>query len=41
VKDVRATRSDLDGVSGELGSLKTVLELLADDINESRSVSFR
>jgi uncharacterized protein YoxC len=40
VKDVRATRSDLDGVSRELGSLKTVLELLADDINESRNVSF-
>lgn len=41
MKDVRATRSDLDGVSSELGSLKTVLELFADDINESRNVSFR
>ena len=40
MKDVRATRIDLDGVSRELGSLKAVLELLADDINELRNVSF-
>jgi hypothetical protein len=31
VRDVRGARSDLDGVSRELLSLKTVLELLADD----------
>lgn len=41
MKDVRATRSDLDGVSREIGSLKTVLEFFADDINESRNVPFR
>jgi hypothetical protein len=35
VKDVRAARSDLDAVSRELLSLKTVLELLVDDINDS------
>ncbi|PVH69029.1 hypothetical protein DL98DRAFT_186622 [Cadophora sp. DSE1049] len=35
VKDVRAARSDLDGVSRELLSLKTVLELLADDVTDS------
>jgi hypothetical protein len=35
VKDVRAPRSDLDAVSRELLSLKTVLELLADDVNDS------
>lgn len=40
MKDVRAARSDLDEVSRELVSLKTVLELLADDINESSNVSF-
>jgi hypothetical protein len=34
-KDVRATRSNLDAVSRELLSLKTVLELLVDDINDS------
>jgi hypothetical protein len=32
VRDVRAARSDLDAVSRELLSLKTVLELLADDV---------
>lgn len=35
VKDVRAARSDLDAVSRELTSLKTILELLADDVNDS------
>jgi len=39
VKDVRAARSDLDVVSRELLSLKTVLELLADDIDDSSSRS--
>lgn len=34
VKDVRAARNDLDCVSGELLSLKTVLELLAEDFTE-------
>ncbi|KAF8854795.1 hypothetical protein BDZ45DRAFT_26993 [Acephala macrosclerotiorum] len=40
VKDVRAARSDLDGVSRELLSLKMVLELLADDITDSTNKSF-
>ncbi|KAF4624306.1 hypothetical protein G7Y89_g13867 [Cudoniella acicularis] len=40
VKDVRAARSDLDGVSRELLSLKTVLELLADDVTESTNEFF-
>jgi hypothetical protein len=31
VLDVRGTKSDLDGVSRELQSLKAVLEMLADD----------
>jgi hypothetical protein len=39
VKDVRAARSDLDAVSRELLSLKTVLELLADDVDDSSSRS--
>lgn len=39
VKDVRAARSDLDVVSRELLSLKTVLELLAEDIGDSSSRS--
>ncbi|KAN0091936.1 hypothetical protein V8E51_017783 [Hyaloscypha variabilis] len=39
VKDVRAARSDLDTVSRELLSVKTVLELLADDVNESTNHS--
>jgi hypothetical protein len=39
VKDVRAARSDLDVVSRELISLKTILELLADDVNDSSSES--
>jgi hypothetical protein len=37
VKDVRAARSDLDAVSRELLSLKTVLGLLADDVNDSNT----
>jgi hypothetical protein len=40
VKDVRAARSDLDSVSRELLSLKTVLELLADDVTDSTNESF-
>jgi hypothetical protein len=40
VKDVRAARSDLDGVSRELTSLKTVLELLADDMTGSTNEFF-
>jgi len=39
VKDVRAARADLDAVSRELLSLKTVLELLADDVNDSTTQS--
>ncbi|KAE9367026.1 hypothetical protein N431DRAFT_562288 [Stipitochalara longipes BDJ] len=39
VKDVRAARTDLDTVSRELLSLKTILELLADDVNDSTSQS--
>jgi len=35
VKDVRGARNDLDAVSRELHSLKIVLELLADDCNDS------
>lgn len=34
VKDVRAARSDFDTVSRELLSVKIVLELLADDVDE-------
>jgi hypothetical protein len=40
VRDVRAARSDLDAVSRELLSLKTVLELLADDVADPTSESF-
>jgi hypothetical protein len=40
VRDVRAARSDLDAVSRELLSLKTVLELLADDFAEPAGKSF-
>jgi hypothetical protein len=32
VRGVRNARSDMDAISGEIGSLKTVLELLADDV---------
>lgn len=39
VKDVRAARSDLDAVSRELQSLRIVLELLADDVNDSANGS--
>jgi len=35
VKDVRSARSDLDSISRELSSLKTILELLAEDVNDS------
>ncbi|KAF2467453.1 uncharacterized protein BDR25DRAFT_374732 [Lindgomyces ingoldianus] len=34
VRRVRDARSDLDAVSRELGSLKTVLELLGDDVEQ-------
>jgi len=40
VRDVRAARSDLDAVSRELLSLKTVLELLADDVAEPAGKGF-
>jgi hypothetical protein len=36
VQDVRGARSDLDAVSRELLSLRTVLELLADDVADPR-----
>ena len=39
VKDVRSTRSDLDVVSRELSSLKIILELLAEDVNDSTTLS--
>jgi hypothetical protein len=39
VKDVRAARSDLDAISRELVSLKTVLELLASDVDDSTNQS--
>jgi uncharacterized protein YoxC len=35
VRTAREARSDLDSVSRELGSLQTVLELLAEDIQEA------
>lgn len=37
VRDVRGARGDLDSVSRELLSLTTVLELLAEDIQDSNS----
>ena len=40
VRDVRAARSDLDAVSRELLSLKTVLELIADDVAGPNSELF-
>jgi phage tail tape-measure protein len=40
VRDVRAARGDLDAVSRELLSLKTVLELLADDVASPNNESF-
>jgi hypothetical protein len=40
VRDVRAARGDLDAVSRELLSLKTVLELLADDVAGPNNESF-
>lgn len=39
VKDVRSARSDLDAISRELSSLKTILELLAEDVNDSTTQS--
>lgn len=40
VRDVRSARSELDGVSRELLSLKTILELLQQDASDSTAVSF-
>jgi hypothetical protein len=40
VRDVRDARSDLDAVSRELLSLKTVLEMLADDAESYQEGSF-
>jgi hypothetical protein len=39
VKDVRSARSDLDVITRELSSLKIILELLAEDVNDSTSQS--
>ena len=39
LKDVRSARSDLNVVSRELGSLKIILELLAEDVNDSTTQS--
>jgi hypothetical protein len=39
VKDVRSARSDLDVISRELSSLKIILELLAEDVNDSTTLS--
>jgi hypothetical protein len=39
VKDVRSARSDLDVISRELSSLKIILELLAEDVNDSTTQS--
>lgn len=35
VRAVRSARGDLDGISRELGSLKTLLELLAEDAQDA------
>lgn len=40
IRDVRTSRSELDAVSRELLSLKTVLELLEEDTSEDVSGSF-
>jgi hypothetical protein len=40
VRDIRAARSEIDAISRELLSLKTVLELLAEDVAESNVGSF-
>ena len=40
VRDVDVARSDLDAVSRELLSLKTVLELLADDVADPNDKPF-
>jgi hypothetical protein len=37
VRTVRAARSDLDGVSRELASLTTILELLAEDAKDIKN----
>jgi hypothetical protein len=37
VRAVRAARSDLDGVSRELASLTTILELLAEDAKDTEN----
>jgi hypothetical protein len=39
VKDVRSAMSDLDVISRELSSLKIILELLAEDVNDSTTLS--
>jgi len=39
VRDVRSARSDLDSVQRELLSLKTILELLADDFADTTNLS--
>jgi transcriptional regulator of heat shock response len=39
VKDVRSARSDLDVISRELSSLKTILELLTEDVSDSTTQS--
>jgi hypothetical protein len=38
IRDCRSARHDLDGVSRELLSLKSVLELLEEDLSESKQV---
>jgi hypothetical protein len=40
IKSVRAARGDLDAISRELLSLKTLLELLADDATDSYCYAF-
>jgi hypothetical protein len=40
VREVRGARSDLDAVSRDLLSLKTVLELLAEDASDSNDTVF-
>jgi hypothetical protein len=40
VRDMRSARTELDGISRELLSLKTVLELLEQDATDSTAASF-
>ncbi|KAH6671346.1 hypothetical protein B0J14DRAFT_656322 [Halenospora varia] len=40
VRDVRAARKDLDGVSRKLTSLQTILELITKDCEASKDVPF-